>query len=43
MRTYEKIFLVNPSERNRQVVIDSTEQDEEEIQEELEELKPEND
>ena len=42
-RTYEKIFRVNPSERTNAVVQDLTEQDEEEIQEELEQIAPEND
>lgn len=42
IRTYEKIYLVHPSERAKQSVIDLTEQDEKTIIEELENIKPEN-
>lgn len=40
LRTYEKIFRVNPSERTNAVVVDLTEQDEQEIQEEMEQIAP---
>ena len=39
-KTYERIFRVHPSERTKQSVIDLTEQDEEAILKELEDIGP---